>query len=354
MSGLGCSNITAGIAKGCNDQVGGITGIHYVRWQDDLVFEKDANGVVVRVYRESIPGFNVLWYWVEADNGLGNLTETYNIGGTGNILGFNQSLNFFIPTTAEPSVYNPTQSLENWVKVHAAQNNLLIGVELEHHQPTRSYSGKSFLMGQQRPAYTNSGNKQTGVAYGDNNGYTIEWAANSKEPMNEIAYMAMHTYFLTCELPNNNTSFVDGSIWSLEELEPYEGANVRQLGQTGFYPELYLMPGELLTVQALVTMDWSANCFTGSTFTPTMEIDVAQDTTGTLTNQPLNYITTTYPLPTAPGSATVEVKGTFTNTTDEICSVFPCRITSNQDPNVSMNTAPYVPNIKFLTITRTT
>ena len=172
--------------------------------------------------------------------------------------------------------------------------------------------------------------------------------------MNEMAYMVMHTYNLTCELFNDNTSFTDGSIWSLEELEKYEGGNIRQLGSTGFYPELYLMPGELLTVQALISMDWSANSFTGSTFTPTMEIDVAQDPTGTLTNQPLNYITTTYSLPTAPGVDTVEVKGTFTNTTDEICSVFPCRITSNQDPNVSMNTAPSVPSIKFLTITRTT
>ena len=115
------------------------------------------------------------------------------------------------------------------------------------------------------------------------------------------------------------------------------------------------MPGELLTIQAQVTMDWSANCFTGSTFTPTMFIDVAQDPTGTLTDQPLNYINTSFnPLPTAPGVNTVEVKGTFTNTTDEICSVFPCRITSNQVANVSMNTAPYVPKIKFITITRTT
>lgn len=347
-------NITAGIAKGCNDRVGGISGIHYTRWYDDLVFEKDANGVIVRVYRESNPVGNLLWYWVEADNGLGNLTETYNVGGTGNILGFNQSLNFFIPTTANPSVNNPTQSLENWVKVQAAQNNMLIGVEFEHHKPIRDYAGKSFLMGQQRPAFTNSGNKQTGVAYGDDNGYTIEWMADSKEPMNELAYMAMHSFNLRCELFNDSTSFTDGSIWTLEELVPFEGGNIRQLGTTGFYPELYLMPGELLTVHALVTMDWSANSFTGSTFTPTMEIDVAQDPTSTLTNQPLNYITTNYPLPTATGTAIVEVKGTFTNTTDEICSVFPCRITSNQDPNVSINTAPFVPNIKFLTITRTT
>ena len=75
-------NITAGIATGCNDQVGGIVGIHYTQWYPDLVFEKDANGVVVRVYRSSNPNANVLWYFIQADNGMGNVTETYNAGGT--------------------------------------------------------------------------------------------------------------------------------------------------------------------------------------------------------------------------------------------------------------------------------
>jgi hypothetical protein len=351
---MSCSNLTSGIAKGCNDQVGGITGIHYTRWYDELLFEKDANGVVVRVGFDNPPR-NLLWYWVEADNGLGNLTETYNVGGTGNILGFNQSLNFFIPTTATPSVNQPTNTLQNWVRTQAAQNNILIGVELEHHSPLMDYASKALLFGQERPAYTNSGNKQTGVAYGDNNGYTIEWAANSKEPMNQIAYMALHSYQLRCERPNSSTDFYDGSYWNLEPLERFEGANVRQLGQTGLYPEYYVMPGELLTIQAQVTMDWSANCFTGSTFTPTMEIYIAQDPSGTQTSQPLNYLNLPLnPLPTAPGVNVVDVKGTYENTSNNPVGVFPCRITSNQDPNVSMNTAPFVPEIKFITITRTT
>ena len=253
-------NITGGIAKGCNDQVGGISGIHYVRWYDDLVFEKDANGVVVRVYRESVPQFNLLWQWVEADNGLGNLTETYNVGGTGNILGFNQSLNFFIPTTATPSVNNPTQSLENWVKVQAAQNNMLIGVETDHHQTIRGYAGKAFVMGQQRPAFTNSGNKQTGIVYGDNNGYNIEWMADSKEPMNELAYMAMHSYNLVCDKYINpatptDYSFDQGNIFNLEPLVPYEGGNIRELFVgSDYFPEIYVMPGELLTIEA--TIQW--------------------------------------------------------------------------------------------------
>jgi len=343
-------NITGGIAKGCNDQVGGISGIHYTRWYDELVFEKDANGVVVRVYPESNPNTNVFWYWVEADTGMGNLTETYNVGGTGNILGFNQSLNFFIPTTATPSANNPTQSLQNWVGVQAAQNRMLIGVELEHHQPTRGYAGKSFVMGQQRPAFCNSGSKETGTVYGDNNGYNIEFMADSKEPMNELAYMAMHSYNLVCDKyidPATPTdySFDQGNIFSLETLRFFEGANIRELfPDSGFFPEIWVMPGELLTIEAQITMDWSANAFSGTTFLP--EWEMIGD--GSI---PLTYTNLT--LPTAPGVATVQVKGTYENTSGNIRGIIPIRLAA-PGPNVDLSGGSIIPSAKFLTITRTT
>jgi len=345
-------NITGGIAKGCNDQVGGISGIHYLRWYDDLVFEKDANGVVVRVYRESVPQFNLRWLWVEADNGMGNLTETYNVGGTGNILGFNQSLKFFIPTTATPSVNNPTQSLENWVKVQAAQNNMLIGVEIDHNQPMRDYSSKAFLMGQDRPAFTNSGNKQTGIVYGDNNGYNIEWMADSKEPMNELAYMAMHSYNLVCDKYINpatptDYSFDQGNIFNLETLRYFEGGNIRELfPDSGYFPEIYVMPGELLTIEATISMDWGPNAFSGTTFLP--EWEMIGDG-----SHPLTYITDIYPLPTAPGVAIVQVKGTYENTTSDVRGIIPIRLAA-PGPNVDISGGGIVPSAKFLTITRTT
>lgn len=347
-------NITSGIAKGCNDQVGGISGIHYRQWYDDLVFEKDANGVVIRVYRESNPNVNLLWYWVEADNGLGNLTETYNVGGTGNILGFNQSLNFFIPTTAEPSINNPTQSLENWVKTQAAQNNMLIGIETDHHQTIRGYAGKAFVMGQQRPAFTNSGNKQTGVAYGDNNGYTIEWMADSKEPMNELAYMAMHSYNLTVQKQTpasnpNDPTWTDGNFFNLEPLVKYEGGNIRQLFPGGPHPEIYVMPGELLTIEAQITMEWNPNAFLGTTFLP--EWEMIGDG-----SHPLTYTNlANYPLPTAPGVATVQVKGTYENLTNDIRGIIPIKLAQ---PSGGIGISGWItspmPYAKFLTITRTT
>ncbi len=338
-------NITSGISTGCNDQVGGISGIHYVEWSKDLVFEKDANGVIVRVYYSHSPQSNLLWYWVEADNGLGNLTETYNVGGTGNILGFNQSLKFFIPTTATPSIFDPTQSLQEWVGTQAAQNNMLIGVEFEHHQPIRSYSGKSFLIGEQRPGYTNSGSKETGAVYGDNNGYNIEWMADSKEPMNEIAYMAMHSFNLRVEKqlnPNDPTdySWTDGNFFNLEPLVQFEGGNIRELFAGGPHPEIWVMPGELLTVEAIISMDWGPAAFSGTTFLPEWEIS---------TGYPLNYVGT---LPTAPGYANVQVKGTYENTSSNIVGIIPLRLSAPTGVDVSGGSV--IPKARFLTITRTT
>ena len=55
--------ITSGITTGCNDQVGGIVGIHYFTWSSDLVVEKDANGVITRIYRASNPTANIQWYF---------------------------------------------------------------------------------------------------------------------------------------------------------------------------------------------------------------------------------------------------------------------------------------------------
>ena len=40
-------NITAGIAKGCNDQIGGIQGIHYWLRNPAMEYIFDSNGVVI-------------------------------------------------------------------------------------------------------------------------------------------------------------------------------------------------------------------------------------------------------------------------------------------------------------------
>jgi len=334
--------ITSGITTGCNDQVGGIVGIHYFQWYPDLVVEKDANGVITRIYRASNPTANINWKFIQADNGMGSVTETYNVGGTGSILGFHQSASFFIPETATPSANDPTQKLNEFVQMLAAQNNLVIGIETGDNAPMQSYSKKCFVFGLERPAYCASGSKETGVVYGDNNGYNLELAADSKAPMQEIAYMAMHNTSLDCPVQGGAPDFTTGNYFNLQQLVQFEGGNIRDLTGAGqVYPELYVMPGELLTVEAVISMDWGPAAFSGNTFLPEWEISY--------TGQSLNYVGT---LPTAPGIAQVVVKGTYENTTSSVQGLIPIKLVAPQGVNISGS--GMVPIARFLTITRST
>lgn len=344
-------NITAGISTGCNDQIGGIVGIHYMEWYPDLTFDKDANGVITRVYRASTPNSSEFFDFIDCRGGGGSVTETYNVGGTGNILGFHQAAQFFMPTTAN-LLFNTSGETANYrIGVLAAQNNLVIGIETQDNGPMQSYSKKCFVFGLERPAYCASGNKETGITYTDNNGYTLELAADSKTPMQEIAYMAMHSNNLTCEkaLPSPGStdySWTNGNFFSLERLVNYEGGNIRRLTPTlDVWPEIYLQPGELLTVEAIIAMDFGPNAFSGTTFLPEWEISPY--------NATLSYTDlTNFPLPTTPGPDQVLVKGTYENTTSSVQSVIPIKLAAPTGIDISGGSE--IPFAKFLTITRST
>ena len=346
-------NITAGIAKGCNDQVGGFVGLHYILAYPGLKIEKDANDVIIRVYQEN-PLLNFLWYFVDTSNSQASLTETYNINQNGSILGFHQSAQFFIPTTATPSQNDPTNTLHEFVDAIAENNNMVIGIETQDNGPMQGYSKKCFVFGLERPAYTVGGSKETGIQYGDNNGYTLELGADSKEPMQEIAYMAMHSNNLTEKLYANSQTYTSNHIWQLDKVAEFEGANVSLYVPPSGPPlrrHIIIQPGELLTLDVLITVAWSAACFNGSQFLPEY---ACTDGQGGFISLP--YIdTVNYPLPTAPGVATVRVKGGFTNTTTGPLQVEPLRLDNSTGlGGNNLNTPPFEPTAKFLTITRTT
>lgn len=380
---MSCSNLTNGIAKGCNDQVGGITGVHATLAVNEFVGpgpsqrivsgSLDQNYVITRIssyagsYTEAAQ--NSTWNWVEADNGKGNLTETYNIGGTGNILGFHQSVKFFIPTTADPSTNTALpspESLQNWVNTHAGQNNLVIGVEIDHHNPGITYEPKVFVFGLKevspginvilpgdwpvqvgRPAYFASGDKQTGIAYGDDNGYTIEIAADSKVPMYQASYMSLHTnQFTRYYIGTNQGTDLTNGTFNLSGLEYFLGANIRQLGSTGMFPELYVMPGERLTVGAYVTADWVPDVFTGTIF----EVEAYIGATGLPADPVLNLIGG----PGFAGVGTAYFVGSWENTTGNIVGVNPIRLRATNGFTGNLNNAPYIPYVRFDQITRTT
>lgn len=255
-------NITAGIAKGCNDQVGGIAGVHYVERIPGVTPLLDANGVVIDYQNDSY------WYWVDAENQQGNVTETYEFGSGASVLGFNQKATFFIPDTAEPSTTVSSHTVNNFAGMIAQQNNMAIMIETGHNTAMRGPWPKCYLFGHERGAYCSGGNKQSGVNYTDNNGYTIDISANSKEPMLEMSYLSVH---LPAFVDTNQNALLGGryngvfptswTVWDYTPLKRYIGGNVRYVIPPLPGPEIYVQAGDMISFKAQVTAEWNANAF---------------------------------------------------------------------------------------------
>ena len=148
---MSCSNITQGISKGCNNNLGGIKKI-YIADRPITGYVILANGQI----RYFTP-FNIVWLEIEADQGTGNFTETYEINQAGSIIAFKQSVTFQIN---DLSAYN-----QQTIKELAESTNLGVVVEMNN--------GKFFTVGIDRGAYLETGSTGSGTAYGDLSGSTI-------------------------------------------------------------------------------------------------------------------------------------------------------------------------------------
>lgn len=147
---MSCSNITQGIQKGCNNNLGGIRNIY--------IADRPITGYVIQ--NDLIKSFSpstIEWLTVEADQGTGNFTETYEINQMGGIIAFKQSVTFQIN---DLSAYNQQRIAEL-----AESTNLGCVVEMNN--------GTYFTVGLDRGAYLETGSTSSGTAYGDLSGSTI-------------------------------------------------------------------------------------------------------------------------------------------------------------------------------------
>jgi len=137
-------DITSGIAKGCNDNLGGVKNVYLANAQ--------------------APQF---WYTYEMDKGTANLVETYDINQAASIVGYTQTLTMQLNKMAADK--------QQQIAKIAEANNMLVRVETNQ--------GNVFEYGVERGAYLASGTSTTGVSYGDANQSELVIQANSKQPM---------------------------------------------------------------------------------------------------------------------------------------------------------------------------
>jgi len=149
---MSCSNITQGISKGCNNNLGGIKNIYISEQTITGYVLQYTTGIVVR-----FDPSNATWLTIEADQGTGNFTETYEINQMGGIIAFKQSVTFQIN---DLSAYNQQR-----IQELAESTNLGVVVEMNN--------GKFFTVGIERGAYLETGSTGSGTAYGDLSGSTI-------------------------------------------------------------------------------------------------------------------------------------------------------------------------------------
>ena len=146
---MSCSNITQGISKGCNNNLGGIRNI-YISEQPITGYVL-SNGIIASFSPQPT------WLTVEADQGTGNFTETYEINQMGGIVAFKQSVTFQIN---DLSAYNQQR-----IQELAESTNLGCVVEMNN--------STFYTCGIERGAYLETGSTSSGTAYGDLSGSTI-------------------------------------------------------------------------------------------------------------------------------------------------------------------------------------
>ena len=166
---MSCSNITQGISKGCNNNLGGIRTIY--------ISEQPIQGYVLSGNIITSFSPSPTWLTIEADQGTGNFLETYEINQMGGIVAFKQSVTFQIN---DLSAYNQQRIAEL-----AESTNLGVVVEMNN--------GKLFTVGIERGAYLETGSTSSGTAYGDLSGSTITITGMEEISSLEVNETALNT-----------------------------------------------------------------------------------------------------------------------------------------------------------------
>ena len=152
-------NITEGIAKGCNTNIGGVKTVWLANWP-----------------------YVTTWYKYEMDKGTANLVENYNVNQAGSIIGFTQTL------TMQLNKMSADKQTE--IAKIANQNRLIVKVQLNDDSVlTFGWNGEqqSYPFIQAYPwsagAYLASGTTTSGTAYTDTNQSELVIQGHTKEPM---------------------------------------------------------------------------------------------------------------------------------------------------------------------------
>lgn len=218
-------NITSGIAKGCNTNIGGVKNVYLAN---------SATGT---------------WYLYEMDKGTANLVETYNVNQAASIVGYTQTLTMQLNKMA-------ADKQEQIAKI-AEANSMQVRVETNE--------GTIFEFGNERGAYLASGTSTSGTAYSDANQSELVIQADSKLPMTPQGFWGTLTASWANHMSgcSNYPPFSTGGqrapgaltnvTGNIQLVEAFPGATYNN--------KIVWESGYTYTLEAIITTEYNSNAF---------------------------------------------------------------------------------------------
>jgi hypothetical protein len=162
-------DITSGYTLGCRDNTGGIKNIYILSGSVSTI--TGTTGLITQISGAGT------FYKFELFRQTGNLTENINVAPENGTVFYEQNVT---------AVFHKLQSAtRNKVRVLAKNPNIKMIVETNN--GSEDGVGTFFYMGQENGVQLTSGVSQTGTAFGDLNGYTLNFVGQEPEPASELS-----------------------------------------------------------------------------------------------------------------------------------------------------------------------
>ena len=163
-------DITSGFTLGCRDNTGGIKNLYILSGSVDTI-ETASEGLI-----SAMTGSGV-FYKFELFRQTSDYTETITSTPENGTIFYEQSVNAIF--------FKLQSSTRNQMRVLAKNPNLKIVVETNN--GSTDGVGEFFYLGQNNGLQLTGGTGATGTAFGDLNGYTLNFVGQEPEPAQEIS-----------------------------------------------------------------------------------------------------------------------------------------------------------------------
>lgn len=163
-------DITSGFTLGCRDSSGGIKNLYILSGSVDTIVNA-SEGLISEMTGSGT------FYKFELFRQTSNYTET--------ITSTPENGTVFYEQTVQAIFFKLQSATRNQMKVLAQNPNLKVIVETNN--GSVDGVGKFFYLGQLNGLQLTGGTGATGTAFGDLNGYTLDFAGQEPEPASEVS-----------------------------------------------------------------------------------------------------------------------------------------------------------------------